>query len=406
LFLSRWFPWPPDNGSKLRIYSLLRGLSERHDVTLLSFVENRAEENDIAEMRSLCSDVLTVRRKTFTPNSWRSLAGFFNPAPRSVVATFSQDMVRLIQNALAERSYDLVIASQDDTAAYAAYFDGLPALFEEMEVGFLHDRFVGASTVWRRFRHRLTWIKHRNYLARLLRHFRAYTAVSGVELGLISQAVPDAPQGEIMPNCVNLGDYAGFKGTEKIRRLIFTGSFSYHPNHEAMIWFLRHAYPGIRKQLPRVPLMITGDHGNLPLPPAEEVELTGWVDDVRPLIASSSVSLAPIHSGGGTRLKILEAMALGTPVVATSKGAEGLEVESGRHLLIADSPPEYAEAVVKILENPGLSQRLQENALELVTERYDWGAVMPRFLALVERVGGNSGAARHGNMPSASGGAR
>jgi glycosyltransferase involved in cell wall biosynthesis len=138
--------------------------------------------------------------------------------------------------------------------------------------------------------------------------------------------------------------------------------------------------------VPGVGLTITGDHAGLPLPCTNHVSLAGVVDDVRPLIASASVSLAPIRVGGGTRLKILEAMALRAPVVATSKGAEGLDVRDGEHLLIADTPEAFADATIRLLKEPGLRERLADNAYQLVREHYDWAVVMPRFLHLVERV--------------------
>jgi glycosyltransferase involved in cell wall biosynthesis len=153
-----------------------------------------------------------------------------------------------------------------------------------------------------------------------------------------------------------------------------------------MTWFLQEVYPRIQAQAPDVCVTITGDHADLPLPPADNVTLTGFVDDVRPLIASAWVSLVPIRVGGGTRLKILEAMALGTPVVTTSKGAEGLDAKHGEHLLIANSPEAFAEAVIRLLQEPGLRQRLADKAYQLVQERYDLAALMPRFLDLVERV--------------------
>ena len=97
---------------------------------------------------------------------------------------------------------------------------------------------------------------------------------------------------------------------------------------------------------------------------------------------------APLHTGGGTRLKILEAMALGTPVVATSKGAEGLDVQAGQHLLIADTPQDFAAQVIRLLREPGLRRRLAENGQQLVQQRYDWAGVLPRFLDLVDQVTG------------------
>jgi glycosyltransferase involved in cell wall biosynthesis len=153
-----------------------------------------------------------------------------------------------------------------------------------------------------------------------------------------------------------------------------------------MTWFLQEVYPRIRAQAPDVSLTITGDHAGLPLPPADHVTLTGFVDDVRPLIAAAWVSLVPLRVGGGTRLKILEAMALGTPVVATSKGAEGLDAQHGEHLLIANGPEAFAESVIRLLQEPGLRRRMADNAYQLVQEKYDMAALMPRFLDLVERV--------------------
>jgi glycosyltransferase involved in cell wall biosynthesis len=110
------------------------------------------------------------------------------------------------------------------------------------------------------------------------------------------------------------------------------------------------------------------------------------VPDVRPLIARSACSIAPLQRGGGTRLKILEAMAIGTPVVATSKGAEGIGAINGEHLLIADSPAEFAHAVTRVLAEPALGRRLSENARQLVRTRYDWAGIMPHFLSLVEHT--------------------
>jgi glycosyltransferase involved in cell wall biosynthesis len=158
------------------------------------------------------------------------------------------------------------------------------------------------------------------------------------------------------------------------------------PNYEAMVWFLGEVYPHVQAQVPEVKLTITGAPAQRRLPPAKNVNQTGFVDDVRPLIARAWGSLVPIHSGGGTRLKILEAMALGTPVVATSKGAEGLDVQAGQHLLIGDTPESFAREVVRLLMEPELRWHLVNNAAQLIREKYDWAVVMPRFLDLVEQV--------------------
>ena len=397
LFLSRWFPYPPNNGSKLRIYNLLRGLSREHDVTLISFTSKSPSGNDqpvtervLAELKGLCTDVQVVPYQPYNPTSTRALLGFVSPTPRSVIDTYVPQMESTIRRELDSGQYDLVIASERDTADYWPAFRNMPAIFEDIELGIFEARKAQARTLLHRLRHELTGLKLKFYLRRLLPHFGATTVVSNVEANLLRGMVPGYQSIEVIPNGVNLNEYADICPVVQPNTLIFTGSFSFSPNYEAMVWFLREVFPRVQAKVPSVRLTITGDHANRPLPPADQVTLTGFVDDVRPLIANSYISLAPIRFGGGTRLKILEAMALRTPVVATSKGAEGLDVQHNEHLLIADTPEAHAEAILRLLQEPGLRQRLADKAYQLVRQKYDWSVVTPRLLDLVERVGGAS----------------
>jgi glycosyltransferase involved in cell wall biosynthesis len=386
LFLSRWHPYPPNNGSKLRIYNLINGLAKSHEVTLLSFIDHPKAAINNLESCSSCNKVKLVPWKNFTPTSITAGLGFLSLRPRSLIDTYSPEMERHVRESLAGEDYDMIIASQITAASYSRYFNGVPALFEEVELSVLYERFWQAKSALRRFRSALTWAKHRRYLARLLRDFRACTVVSAREQQLLSSVAPHIAPIEVIPNFIDLADYAQVREVPQPNSLIFTGSFRYSANHDAMAWFFRHVYPLIQAQVPDVTITITGDHANLPLPSATNMTLTGFVDNVRPLVASAWVSLAPIRVGGGTRLKILESMALGTPVVATSKGAEGLEVHHRQHLLIADTPQEFAESVVRLLREPELRRGIADRAHQLVRERYDQAVVMPRFLSLVQRV--------------------
>lgn len=142
LFLSPWYPYPTNNGSKLRIFNLLRGLAQQHEVTLLSFADQPQADQNSPELRSLCSEVQVVPWKPFQPRSWRARLGFFSLTPRSVIDTFSPEMKQRIKQALTERSYDLVIASQAGMAGYGSYFGGLAALFEEVELGVPYESFI------------------------------------------------------------------------------------------------------------------------------------------------------------------------------------------------------------------------------------------------------------------------
>jgi glycosyltransferase involved in cell wall biosynthesis len=301
--------------------------------------------------------------------------------------TFSPEMANKISEILSTGKYDLVIASQFMMASYHAYFEQVPSIFEEVEVGVLYEQLVQAKSFGQRLRYGLTWAKYRRYLAHLVDRFAACTVVSDQEQRMLRDAViGDYQPVEIVPNCVDVASYSDVLEGPQANTLIYTGSFTYFANYQAASWFLNQVYPIVQAQVPDVHLTITGNHEDRPIPPAANVTLTGFVDDVRPYVASSWISLAPIWIGGGTRLKILEAMALRTPVVSTSKGIEGLDAKHEKHILVADTPEYFAEAVIRLLQDPGLRQRLTDYAYDLVLERYDWAVVMPRFLSLVERT--------------------
>lgn len=386
LFLSSWFPYPPINGSKLRAFNLLRELSRRHEVTLLSFADQPDVNPAVPALANMCRAVEVVEAKPFRPRSGGSRIGYLRAAPRSIVGTRSHEMERRIGTRLAADSFDLLIASQLAVASYADSWRGLPAVFEEVELGMLYEQFAQARSVLHRARYGLTWIKHRRYLARLLRSFRACTVVSEPEREILSSAVPKHPPITVIPNGVDL---AGCRDVHEIphpNQLIFTGSFRYFANYDAMCWFVHEVYPLIRAHVPDVQLTSTGDPANRRVPDAPNVVYTGHVEDVRPLVASAWISVAPVRVGGGTRMKILEAMALGTPVVATSKAAEGLDICHGIHLLIADTPHAFAEQVLHLLADHGLRLELSRNARSLVEARYNWNMIGHRFEELLLAV--------------------
>jgi glycosyltransferase involved in cell wall biosynthesis len=176
------------------------------------------------------------------------------------------------------------------------------------------------------------------------------------------------------------------RAERKKNTLIFTGSFKYHTNYDAMLWFVQDIFPLILNQLPDTQLIITGDHAGKSLPSEKNIKLTGYVDDIKSLIASCAVSIAPLLDGGGTRLKILEAMALGTPVVSTSKGAEGLDIANSEDILLADDPADFADWVIRLLRDEQLHDKLAKNAKTKAQKSYDWAEMYSTYDKLVKSV--------------------
>jgi glycosyltransferase involved in cell wall biosynthesis len=294
-------------------------------------------------------------------------------------------MERLIRQAVRRTRYDLVIASQLSMAVYFPCFRGIPAIFEEAELGIYADGTGQDQSTWARARRRLTWAKHSRFMARLLEHFALCTVASDVERRLLLSAAPGFSAIHVIPNSVNA--QTGAASAERVPgSLIFTGSLRYAPNHDAVTWFLSDIFPKVRASVPDVRFTITGEVGPQSLAPAPGVVLAGHVTDVRPLLASSAVSLAPIRMGGGTRLKILEAMAVGTPVVATSKALEGIDAKHEEHVLVADSPAQFAEAVGRLLRDPAGARAMADRAWRLCRSRYDTSVVVPEFLRLVDHA--------------------
>jgi len=375
-----------NNGSKLRIYNLLRGLSQHHDVTLLSFADQPGANPEAPEIREICSRVRVVPWKEFSPNTLRARLAVLSFQPRSVVDTFSSEMAQAITEFLDEQRYDLVIASQLQMAAYYPFFQDVPAIFEELEIGFFHDWAFSVDRKMR-LRQALTWFKLRRYLSRLLDAYQACTVASAQERQLVAENFPGYTKPiEVIPNCLNIDEYKNVTAERKPNTLIFTGPFTYRANYDAMIWFVGEVFPLILKEVPDAQLIITGDHANLPLPSTENVTLAGYVDDIKTLIASSTISIAPLLSGGGTRLKILEAMALGTPVVFTSMEAEELDVQDGEQILITDAPDSFAKCVISLLNDENMRAQLAGKASTLVQEKYNWGRVLSDYSSLINII--------------------
>ena len=385
LFLSNWFPFPPDNGSKLRIFNLISGLAKLHEITLLSFSDDIHRTN-LKELHKICKSVHVLPTRKYDAGSRRAVLGLLGRKPRVLADRFVPEMDQMIQKEISTGAYDLVIASQIYMADYLFNSARIPAIFEEAEVGVFTDAVQDAENLVRKTRNQLTLSKLKSYFQALLPKFAFSTVVSETEKELLQNLVPEYLATEVIPNGVDLASYQDVSETPRPRHLIYTGALTFSPNYDAMEWFTGRVLPFVQEAVPGVQLTITGDHADNLFPGDQNVNLVGYVDDIRPLIASSWISIAPIFTGGGTRLKILEAFGLQTPVIATAKGAEGLDVQHEKQLLIADTAESFTRETIRLLNDAGLRQELVSNAYQLVIEKYDWSVIMPKFLSLVDKA--------------------
>jgi glycosyltransferase involved in cell wall biosynthesis len=378
----------------MRLFHLLRQLGRQHEIALLSFVQDGpVSQGEWDAVNSFCQVLGTVPRRYFRPSRPRALLRLFSPLPRSVLETYSPEMEALVRHALHQQPFDLIIASEIgpgiSTPTYVLKVNTVPCVIEDLELSMIHNKILAEDGWAGRMRHRLTWWKQRRYASHLLRQVAGCTVASREEQALLHSIVPRFESLAVIPNGVDLEAYEGDWGPPEPDALIFPGALTYQANFDAMVFFIGRILPRILAQRPGATLRITGRTDGVPLqrlPVGDGVVFTGYLKDVRPAVAQACVCVVPLLTGGGTRLKILEAMALGTPVVSTSRGTEGLEVTPGEEILVADEPAEFAEAVLRLLGDERLRCRLAANGRRLVREKYGWGRIGEELDQFLHRV--------------------
>ena len=217
--------------------------------------------------------------------------------------------------------------------------------------------------------------------------FDAHVAVSHRDAERL-QAINSTAEIFVIENGVDSAHFAGEDSSSK-KRLVFVGSMDYHANIDGAVSFARDVWPDLQRKKPELIFTIVGRD---PSPAVRQlssirgVEVTGSVDDVRPYYREAAAAVVPLNVGGGSRLKILEAMAAGVPVVSTSQGAEGLEIENGKNILLADEPRELAESILKALDDEGLRRILIASGHQLVAGQYDWSIIGAKLLAHYRQI--------------------
>ena len=391
LFLSTWFPFPPDNGSKMRAYHLLDALQRDHQVALIAFQPSGGCE--AAAFASTKDEGRQIYAVQVDPYRYVGLPPFLKFASPIPVAFWpSRLMQRTVKDLAEAADWDVVVAFQAPVAGYALLLPNVPRVLD-VDTALshqLHERYASESRHLHRFRAWVSWQKARRFEGHMFRQYQGCTVVAHSELGNLRSLVKNGDcRVEVCPNGVDCRRNRRGLAKPVPNSLIYNGALTYNANYDAMAYFRERIYPLVKQQEPGTALTITGSTSGVDLsclPMDRSVRWSGYVDDVRPLVAGAWACVVPIRQGGGTRLKILEAMALGTPVVSTTKGAEGLDVTPGKNILIADKPADFASQVVRLMGDPDLRERLAVNGRRLVEERYDWRAIGQNFVRLVESV--------------------
>ena len=256
LVVSSWFPYPLDNGSRLRIFHLLEALGRVHHITLLTFGRNEGGEQ-VGPLLGFCRDVHVVRAQA--PKRLR-LSGLFSTVPRYYAQTLSDEMVSLISTQAP--AHDVAMAMQIRAAVHLVEARlPIPALFEEVELGAarLPDAGAEAAPLWRQARHRLTWWKHRRFVRQLLEHVHGATVVSSLEQAQLAALGYPPQKISVIPNAVVVPDAPTASRTRR-RQIIYPGSVTFSANFDAVSYFVRDVWPGIRRRQPESAVRGDGPH--------------------------------------------------------------------------------------------------------------------------------------------------
>jgi polysaccharide biosynthesis protein PslH len=385
---------PVDTGGKIRSYNILRELAQRHSVTFFSFYG--AHDNDThADLKNVFDRVVCVPLALPAPKSLGEVRDYgvhlLSNQPYGITK-FCRRSVRLkLEALLKQETYDVIVCD------FVAAAGVIPWHWPTPKVLFTHNV---EATIWRRHFQVaqnpiwkvISWCEWQKMKAAERRYLvlaDRVLAVSEPDRDAFSHVV-GVDKLNVIPTGVDLDYFQPQPMQETPNSLVFTGSMDWLPNEDAILYFAKAILPLIKQHCPEVSLNVVGRNPSRKLQSLAETEksirLTGWVKDIRPFLAQGSVCIVPLRIGGGTRLKIFEAMAMGKAVVSTSVGAEGLAVRPGHNIVLTDTPTNFAEAVISVLHDPDRRRQLGNAARNLVQENYSWTKVAEDFASTLQEV--------------------
>ena len=383
---------PVDKGGRIRTYNMLRELKRDHEITYLALDDGASGPNEKKLATEYCHELICVPHRTapkFSSAFYRELvANLASPLPYFMKKYESKGMRREIERLLKEQTFDVMVCDfLQPSVNVPAHLDVATVLFQHNVEAMIWKRHyeIQKNPVKRAFLYD-QWRKTWRYERSACRKFDLVVAVSAADEKQMREEY-GLKRAAAVPTGVDI-DYFSPSGAiaPENHNIVFTGSMDWLPNEDAMQYFIRELLPLVRKEIPDVTLTVVGRN-----PYASLVELsksdksivvTGRVDDVRPYIEKAAVYVVPIRIGGGTRLKIYEAMSMGKPVVSTTVGAEGLPVTNNEELVLADSASDFAAALIRVFRDREWAAALGERAAKLVREKFGWRGVAESFAAL------------------------
>lgn len=395
LFLEPRMIYPLDTGGKIRSFNILKKLTQQHDITVVCYINNSEEDVYLPQMETCCTTLVTVPWKESKKDNMLFYAGLFlnlfSKYAYMVKKYYSNRMRRVIQKLLDENQFDVVVCDFLHTSINLPDVDQCPTILfqHNIESEIRKRHYMSEKNFLKKWYMYLQWKKLYKFEEEICKRFDHCIVVSEHDREVLQKEF-GLTNVSIIPTGVDTEYYRVQQGKERANSLIFTGSMDWIGNEDSILYFVREIFPHIKVKVPDVNFSIVGRNPSQKLKQVlkfdTSITLTGRVPDIRPYIANSQVYIVPLVYGGGTRIKIFEAMAMGKPVVSTTIGAEGLPVTPEENIIIADEPEEFASRIVQLFNDANLRKRLGTASRKIVEENFTWDKVAEHFSKICKKI--------------------
>ncbi len=384
LMLAPQFPFPTDSGSRIRVAQCLKILAQNNRVTFISINTNTAVDANESPTAEIPNVEFINFKKPLPSKGITLLKSLTSARPYAAQRFWNRGFKELVDASLAEKKFDIIWIHCPWMAPYIEGhdFENETVVMDEQNNYMLYNAsFSTSSNLLLRFLSRISARKLKRFLVRVYEPFTHHVSVSSVDLEDTKTWLPTRTKLLLGPNGVDTDYFRSEQPqTQSGSTILFCGSLDVTMNQDAVLFFASEVLPAVLSKIPDVQFIICGKQ-----PPerikrlaCSSISVTGTVADVREYYARATLCVAPFRYGGGTKLKVLEALATKTPMISTPKGCQGIDVEDGKNILIVESPQRFAQCVIEVLSDPLLRTKLSENGYRLAQE-YSWKNIYSRL---------------------------
>jgi len=387
-----------DEGGRMRLFYSIKYLSEFLDVHLISLIYSEDEKKNIDIIKNFCKEIYLIHKKHIDRKRdlFSKLYRLFFLPPDLITKRFCKEMKAKVDELVKINNYDLIQCLHQYTFQYVPENINIPIILDEHNIeseifkrAFQYTQQENVLHISKyKFRNKLELLKLRRYEENTWSKVNYIITVSEIDKNILLSRYKH-PDITVIPNGVDTEYFKPYE-TEEKEEIVFTGTFSHQPNLDAFLYFVREIFPIVKKEIKEIKFIAAGK--NLPdnikkqFENRDDIIITGYVQDIRPFIAQARLFVVPIRIGSGTRLKILQAMAMKKCVISTAIGCEGIEVENNKNIIIRNTPEEFANAIIEYYSNQNKLKQIAASGYYLVKEKYEWKNIFRKQIELYRKI--------------------